>query len=75
MRSKPGNTIVESLPLNKVMIQQQKYITDKLFPYWLIYRNKFFDEVASKLEFNHFTVFRDRQITNSKTRKVKRKTV
>lgn len=73
MRSKPGNTIVESLPLNKVMIQQQKYITDKLFPYWLIYRNKFFDEVASKLEFNHFTVFRDRQITNSKTRKVREK--
>ena len=32
---------------------------------WIIYRNSFFDSISEQLEFNKFTVFRDRQITNS----------
>ena len=35
-------------------------------PYWIIYRNSFFDSIYNKLSFNEFSVFRDRQITNSK---------
>ena len=35
-------------------------------PYWIIYRNSFFDTIYQKLDFNEFSVFRDRQITNSK---------
>lgn len=63
----PKNTKVESLTLKKCMIQKQEYITDKTYPYWIIYRNEFFDKISKRLDFNKFTVFRDRQITNSNT--------
>ena len=63
----PKNTKVESLTLKKSMIQKQQYITDKTYPYWIIYRNDFFDNISKRLDFNKFTVFRDRQITNSNT--------
>ena len=63
----PKNTKVESLTLKKSMIQKQEYITDKTYPYWIIYRNEFFDRISKRLDFNKFTVFRDRQITNSNT--------
>ena len=50
----------------KIYLKQKKnYVFDKSMPYWVIYRDKFFDEVYSKLKFNVFDVFRDRQITNS----------
>ncbi|MCM1543037.1 MAG: DNA cytosine methyltransferase [Blautia sp.] len=64
---RPRDTKVESLTLKKRMIQKQKYITDQTYPYWIIYRDEFFDRVAAKLDFDRFTVFRDRQITNSNT--------
>lgn len=60
-----SNTIVHSITENKVMIQKQKYICDHKFPYWIIYRDDFFDSVCKKMDFDVFTVFRDRQITNS----------
>lgn len=59
-----SNTVVRSVTENKVMVQKQHYICDRSFPYWIIYRDEFFDSVCKKLEFNVFTVFRDRQITN-----------
>lgn len=64
---KPGKTKVTSLTLKKTLSQKQSYITDAAYPYWLIYRDCFFDQVASRLDFDQFTVFRDRQITNSNT--------
>ena len=64
---KPNETKVESLTLKKTVIQKQKYITDKEYPYWIIYRNDFFDGISQRLDFDKFTVFRDRQITNSNT--------
>ena len=63
-RKKPEKTTIISTTENKTIIQKQKYITDDKFPYWLIYRDKEFDAVAGKLNFNVFSVFRDRQITN-----------
>ena len=63
----PKDTVVESLTLKKSIVQKQKYITDKAYPYWIIYRDDFFDRVSERLEFDKFTVFRDRQITNSNT--------
>ena len=63
----PGNTEIISTTLNKIMIQKQKYICDEKLPYWVIYRNRFFDEIYSCMEFNLFDVFRDRQITNNNT--------
>lgn len=67
----PRNTRVESLTLKKSIIQKQKYITDKAYPYWIIYRDEFFDSISQRLDFDKFTVFRDRQITNSNTTQTK----
>lgn len=64
-RGKIKNTLIYSLPLGIELDQNQNYITSTAFPYWVIYRNKLFDDFAEKLDLNVFTVFRDRQITNS----------
>jgi len=55
---------VESYILGEIHRVSQLYICDSTYPYWLIYRNDFFDNVAKKTTFNVFSVFRDRQITN-----------
>ncbi|WP_263312600.1 hypothetical protein [Campylobacter sp. LR264d] len=36
-------------------------------PYWVIFRNDFFDNIFTKLKFGIFDSFRDRQLTNSNT--------
>lgn len=69
----PKDTKVESLTLKKSLIQKQKYIMDKTYPYWIIYRDDFFDSISKRLDFDKFTVFRDRQITNSNTMQKKEK--
>lgn len=69
LTGKPNKTNIISLPNNINIEQKQKYITDKNLPYWIIYRNEDFDNVFKKLEFDIFTVFRDRQITNSNSTK------
>ena len=56
---------VQSLTESIILLQEKEYIFDKSLPYWVIYRNNFFDNVAKKLTFGIFNVFRDRQITNS----------
>lgn len=67
-RKKPNDTIVESYITERVYKQTQNYITDKKFPYWIIYRNAEFDKVANNLEFNIFKAYRDRAITKSITK-------
>lgn len=47
-------------------IQPQSKLVSDEYPYWLMYRDSFFDEISSKMKFNIFSVFRDRQLTNSK---------
>ncbi|MCI1269530.1 MAG: DNA cytosine methyltransferase [Ruminococcus sp.] len=59
-----STTVVQSITEKQVVVQKQSYIFDHKYPYWIIYRNNFFDTVAAKLQFNVFNVFRDRQITN-----------
>lgn len=66
---KVGNTRVVSITNNIDCIKKQNYIFDKKLPYWIIYRNEMFDSVCKQLDFNIFTVFRDRQITNSVLKK------
>lgn len=61
----PGDTEVISTTLNTIVKHKQKYICDKTYPYWIIYRNAYFDEIAQRMNFDLFSVFRDRQITNS----------
>ncbi len=66
-QSLPNTTEIISVPNNIRILQKQKYFTDNNLPYWVIYRNNFFDLIFNKMNFNLFSVFRDRQITNSNT--------
>lgn len=67
-KGKGESTLVESYIKNEIGYKDQSYICSKKFPYWLVYRNTFFDEVAKKLKFNIFTSYRDRQITKKITK-------
>lgn len=58
---------VKSLPLGLELSQKSSYIFDKKLPYWVIFRDKFFDSVFKSLECGIFKSFRDRQLTNSNT--------
>lgn len=66
-QQKPSKTKVISVTQNLEITQNQAYIFDKTLPYWVIYRNDLFDEVLNRLDFDVFTVFRDRQLTNNNT--------
>lgn len=63
---KPDKTAVYNMKFNRRYVQEQAYITDRRFPYFIIYRDVAFDAVANKLEFDVFDVFRDRQITKAR---------
>lgn len=68
---KQGNNnqvLVESYVKNEIGFKDQNYICSKEFPYWLVYRDSFFDSVAIKLRFGIFTAYRDRQITKQHTK-------
>lgn len=60
-------TKVISLTNKLNLIQKSSYIFDSQLPYWVIYRDEFFDNITKKMNFNIFDVFRDRQLTNSNT--------
>lgn len=70
-KEKPKHTKIKSITNGLKLNQIQEYITDKDLPYWIIYRNEYFDKVFKKMKFNIFDVFRDRQITNNNTTKEK----
>ncbi len=71
-KKKPKLTNICNMKYNMRQSQSQDYITDKDYPYFLIYRDDQFDAVASKLAFGVFDVFRDRQITKSITPECKK---
>ena len=66
-RQKPKDTTVYSMKYNMQHTRSQEYLTDPAYPSFVIYRDEQFDEVAKKLRFDVFTVFRDRQITKANT--------
>lgn len=70
-QSKASSIKVKSIPYEVELDQKQKYIMDKNLPYWIIYRDKNFDDILERMEFDIFNVFRDRQITNNNTNKIK----
>ncbi len=70
-KQKPSKTTVYNMKYNKVYHQKQSYISDKKYPYFIIYRDDEFDRVADKLTFGVFSVFRDRQITKQNSTKEK----
>lgn len=70
----PANTVINSYILNSFDVLPQDYVIDNNYPYWLIYRNAYFDKVADTLELGLFDVLRDRALTSknmSKTGKVR----
>lgn len=56
--------VVESYILRSFKTYDQNYVIDSAFPYWLIYRDAYFDEMIGKLELNLFSVYRDRSLTS-----------
>lgn len=64
----PSDVIVSSYITNTLRIVKQSYITDTKFPYWLIYRNSDFDQVAESMQFGIFKSYRDRVITKQTTK-------
>jgi DNA (cytosine-5)-methyltransferase 1 len=58
----------ESYINKKYSLKSKIYILSIDFPYWLIYRNDKFDEIASKMKLDIFQSFRDRQITKALTK-------
>ncbi len=62
---KPGRTRVVSITENIRLWQKQNYICSRKYPYWIIYRDDVFDDIAEKMVFGVFDTFRDRQLTNS----------
>lgn len=67
-KKKSGQTRIESLITNSVRIVPQQYITDATYPYWLLYRDESFDNVARLMIFNIFKAYRDRSITKKDTK-------
>ena len=65
--SKHSNIRIESYITKSIVFQDKNYIFSKEFPYWLIYRNDFFDMVVDKMNLDIFDSFRDRQITKKHT--------
>lgn len=59
-------TTTFSIPKNISNTQDQDVLTSDEFPYWLLYRDKFFNRISKRMKFGVFRVFRDRQLTNSK---------
>lgn len=66
-KKKRSLTMIESYITNQVRFCEQDYITSNTFPYWLIYRNEKFDEIADKMTFGVFSAYRDRKITKAIT--------
>lgn len=66
-KSKCKQIKIESYITNTVFYQNKDYIFSKEFPYWLIYRNSFFDFTAQRMKLDIFEIFRDRQITKKHT--------
>lgn len=71
-KNRPSTSKILSITLDKEIKQKQSYYTDKKLPYWVIYRDKDFDNLFNKMVFNIFDVFRDRQITNNNSSKSKK---
>lgn len=67
--SEPSITNVYSLTKELRLKQKQNYIFDLKLPYWIIYRNSFFDSFLEDFEFDIFESIRDRQITDKVTNK------
>ena len=67
---KSSDVEIHSFIIKSIFYQKKTYIFDTKFPYWLIYRNDFFDNVCKKMHLNTFFTYRDRQITKKHTKNI-----
>lgn len=67
-RTKTNKTTIVSFITGTSRTMLQSYIMSADFPYWLIYRNKYFDKIARKMKLGIFEVYRDRYITKRITK-------
>lgn len=67
-KSTNKNVKIESYITNKIEIKDKKYVFSDEFPYWILYRDDFFDDIKNKLKFGVFTSYRDRKITKKYTK-------
>lgn len=67
--SKSKQINVYSVPKNKKMLQDKKYIFDQNLPYWIIYRDQKFDEIYFKMKKDIFSIYKNYEISNSKLTK------
>ena len=67
-KKRSGLTRVESYITHGIEEKNQSYIADKLYPYWLLYRNSEFDNIANNMQFGIFSAYRDRCITKNDTK-------
>ena len=63
-REQPSRTSVNSYILSTYKTYDQNYISDRNYPYWLIYRDNYFDSIVAKLDLGVFDVLRDRTLTS-----------
>jgi len=56
--------IVESNILKNSQFKDKDYIFDARFPYWIIYRNDYFDAMSLQLDLNCLKTLRDRSLTS-----------
>lgn len=62
-----SNVKIESYITNEVNLIPKEYLFGSDHPYWIIYRNEFFDKIANGMNLGVFSVYRDRQITKKIT--------
>lgn len=67
-RSRSNKTTIQSFVTGETRTFPQSYIMSENFPYWLIYRNELFDNIAKKMTFGILSAYRDRQITKRITK-------
>lgn len=59
-------TVIRSRLFNTFELKDKLRIADPKFPSWLLYRDKFFDQICAQIELGVFDAYRDRSLTKSK---------
>lgn len=77
LKTKPEKTWIRDIDEKTMHTIEQEKITDKSFPYWLIYRDEKFDRIAEEMDFGIFETYRDRDIKNEflSSKKTKEKNI
>ncbi len=64
IKNKDCNVKVNSIPKQIKLTQNRNYIFDPILPFWIIYRNDYFDNVYRKLKKDIFNFYKNYEISN-----------